>query len=84
VGIRNEAGQGKGKNKAAARSGGYFSQAQKLYEYIEAIEKLLPDVQDDKQAELIQYLSLARQKADWLNPLVGRVDEVLGIDMRGL
>jgi len=61
-----------------------FSHAQKLYEYIEAIEKLLPDIQDDKQAELIQYLSWARQKANWLNPLIGRVDEVLGRRHEGI
>lgn len=61
-----------------------FYQAQKLYEYIAAIEKALPNVQGDKKKELTQYLSWAKQKADWLNPLVGRVDEVLGIRHDGI
>lgn len=61
-----------------------YYQAQKLYKYIEAIERVLPDVHDDKKEDLIRYLSWARQKADWLNPLIGRVDEVLGSRHEGI
>ncbi|MDD2211697.1 MAG: hypothetical protein PHV56_01775 [Clostridia bacterium] len=61
-----------------------FYQAQKLYEYIAAIEKMLPNVQENEQKELTQYILWAKQKADWLNPLVGRVDEVLGSKHEGI
>lgn len=61
-----------------------FYQAQKLYDYITAIEAMLPNVQDDLKKELIQYLSWSKQKADWLNPLVGRVDELLGSRHEGI
>lgn len=44
---------------------------------VAAIEAIMPNIQNDEQKEFTQYVVWAKQKADWLNPLVGRVDEVL-------
>lgn len=55
-----------------------YHQAQNLYEYILALENTLPTVKEDKKTEFMKYLLWAKQKADWINPLVGREDELLG------
>lgn len=55
-----------------------YYQARKLYEYIAALNAALPNFEDDEQKELKQYLSWAKQKADWLNPLKAKEDEVMG------
>ena len=56
-----------------------YHKAMKVYEYISAMERELVNIGDAQtRNQLTNYIFWAKQKADWLNPLLCREDELLG------
>jgi hypothetical protein len=65
-------------NQLISNANDYY-QALKVYEYVAAIEKVLSSIENVATIEQIKdHIDWAKQKADWLNPLVARKDELLG------
>jgi hypothetical protein len=56
-----------------------YDQALKIYEYIAVLEQGLINRTDKSELNKARdFIAWARKKADWLNPLIGRNDELLG------
>jgi hypothetical protein len=56
-----------------------YDQALKIYEYIVVLEQGLINRTDKSELKKARdFIAWARKKADWLNPLIGRNDELLG------
>jgi hypothetical protein len=56
-----------------------YNQAQKVYEFIAALESHLPNIEGEiKSEQMKSYILWAKLKGDWLNPLIRREDEILG------
>lgn len=64
-------------NKLISDAEDYYK-VQKIYEYIAALEVNLKNINDELELEKLKgYIAWAKQKADWLNPLIAREDELL-------
>ena len=56
-----------------------WDRAQKIRKFTDALESKVHDVEDPVLAEkLLKWIEWARDKADWIDPLVDREDKVLG------
>ncbi|MGE5472605.1 MAG: hypothetical protein ACM3UU_00080 [Ignavibacteriales bacterium] len=65
-------------NVLISNSNDYYK-AKKIYEYISALKEELKNIDDRSLVEKsIEYIEWAKQKADWLNPLIAREDDLLG------
>lgn len=56
-----------------------YNQAISIIKYIEALEKALEFSTDEAQKkEMVKYIAWARNKADWINPIIAYDDPILG------
>lgn len=67
------------KLKALEQRARNYQRANLIREYINALECELIDYVDGKEKkQIMKYITWARDKADWLDPLIEREDRVLG------
>ena len=65
--------------KLLEQAAGDWDQAEKIRRFADTVEQKVAGVTDaDKKEKLMQWLKWARNKADWLDPLTAKEDELLG------
>ena len=61
-----------------------YNDAMVIINYINAMEKVLNTISNkEERIELQEYITWAKEKSDWLNPLINRDDPILGKRKRG-
>lgn len=56
-----------------------WDKAQKIKLFADSMEKALEEVEDeDKKEKIVKWIKWIRNKADWLDPLVAKHDDLLG------
>ena len=61
-------------NQAAAD----WEQAQRIRSFIDEVERKISDMEDHLKEKIAEWIKWARDKADWLDPLTEKEDELLG------
>ena len=56
-----------------------WEKAERIRKFADAVELRIEDVEDGEvKEELFKWLQWARNKADWIDPLIAKEDELLG------
>ena len=56
-----------------------WDKAQQIRRFVESVELRLCEIEDQEQREkLVEWIQWAREKADWLDPLTEKEDDILG------
>ena len=56
-----------------------WNKAEQIRRFAEHLERIINEIPDEEKKEkLFKWLKWARDKADWLDPLMAREDELLG------
>lgn len=57
----------------------YWKNAQKIREFANSVESKIAEIENkEKRVKIINWLKWARDKADWLDPLTEKEDDLLG------
>jgi hypothetical protein len=66
--------------KALEEEANDWHRARIIREYVAELERQVnsKEIEPDRRVRLLEYIQWARDKADWLDPLVGKKDKVLG------
>jgi hypothetical protein len=59
-----------------------WDKAQKIRMFTDCMEKVLNEVTDEvKREKIIKWIDWSRNKADWLDPLIAKSDDLLGMNV---